>query len=385
MPQFSALGTGAGAAHGLEVLLARQREDELAQQRAQAQAAQQQQQQATLAEQMRSNRVDEGLRGRALDVNQESAGATRDATQAYRTTQINNQLRDDVRAREDRRVLGSNVEPGEYEQVAQMGVLPMSAYDKTTEMQGDDASEPVSVIKFRGTEAQLQRQGDDARREREFEATQGLRKETAATNELLRRRGQDITVNLGNERNATAGQREQRMSDWGPPLATINDPNSSSGATVLPRNQIPATGAAAPAPPSLRTQSISNEVSTEQLDRLIEMYDPALVGPFVGNARSIGQHIPGVPVNDKFAELSAATAAFRNSVIKAITGAQMGEKEATRIRQQIPDVNDKPAVWEAKARQTRKNLQDLNAMLARRGGTAPTSTKIGRFDMTVEP
>lgn len=121
-----------------------------------------------------------------------------------------------------------------------------------------------------------------------------------------------------------------------------------------------------PPPGDLGKQSILDEVSTEQLDRLKVMFDRgavALVGPASGRLRQIGQQVPGVPVNKTFAEFDAASSAFKNSVIKAITGAALSEAEATRIRQQIPEVTDKPAVWLAKAKQTRQNLQDLAGKL----------------------
>ena len=131
-----------------------------------------------------------------------------------------------------------------------------------------------------------------------------------------------------------------------------------------------------PPPGDLGKQSVMNEVSTEQLDRLKSMFDrggKAFIGPAEGRARSIGQQLPGVPVNKTFANFDAASSAFKNSVIKAITGAQMSEREADRILGQIPTVNDKPDVWLAKAEQTRKNLGDLSEALKKKGTAAPTT------------
>lgn len=121
-----------------------------------------------------------------------------------------------------------------------------------------------------------------------------------------------------------------------------------------------------PPPGNLGEQTISNESSLDALDNLETQFNQGakhLVGPAEGRLRVLGQKIPGVPVNEEFANFEAAEAAFRNSVIKAITGAQMSEPEANRIRQQIPEVTDKAEVWQAKADQTRKNLAFLEARL----------------------
>lgn len=139
-----------------------------------------------------------------------------------------------------------------------------------------------------------------------------------------------------------------------------------------------------PPPGTTGAQAIGNEVSTVQLDRLRDLFEgggKAFVGPAAGTWEGIKQKTPGVQTNKTYADFSAATAAFRNSVIKAITGAQMSEPEAKRIREQIPDVTDKPDVWRAKAEQSRKNLQDLQAVLAKK--PAPP-TEIGRFKI-VQP
>ena len=130
-----------------------------------------------------------------------------------------------------------------------------------------------------------------------------------------------------------------------------------------------------PPPGTIGQQTVANEAAEAQLDRLIGMFEQgakALIGPVEGRARSFGQGVPGVPVNTAFADFEAASSAFKNGVIKAITGAQMSEPEAKRIMLQIPSVNDKPEVWAAKAAQTKLNLQDLAKRAAAHGkGAAP--------------
>ena len=61
----------------------------------------------------------------------------------------------------------------------------------------------------------------------------------------------------------------------------------------------------------------------------------------------------------------------------------MSEVEAKRIQQQIPLVTDKPEVWQAKARATRKNLSDLERAIGGRqgGGTGGGGKKVIRYDL----
>ena len=80
-------------------------------------------------------------------------------------------------------------------------------------------------------------------------------------------------------------------------------------------------------------------------------------------------------------DLLAATSAFKNAIIKDITGAQMSEPEAKRIMKQIPDENDPPIRWRAKAKQTRKNLDFLqkrrSEVLKKSGIVSPLDGQTG--------
>lgn len=131
-----------------------------------------------------------------------------------------------------------------------------------------------------------------------------------------------------------------------------------------------------PPPGTTGQQSIADEVSTVQLDRLKVMFDEGgkrFVGPLAGRWEDIRQRTPGFKVNKTYANFKAATDAFKNSVIKAVTGAAMSEPEAKRIIGQIPTEIDKPDVWIAKAEQTRKNLADLQGVIAKKSSSAPST------------
>ena len=123
-------------------------------------------------------------------------------------------------------------------------------------------------------------------------------------------------------------------------------------------------GVTARPPGTLGQQTIANEASLDSLARLKKMFDQGAkddIGPAEGRARSFGQKVPGggLVTTERFANFEAATRAFQNAMIKAITGAQMSEPEAKRIMGQIPNVNDNATVWQAKYTQSVKNMEDL--------------------------
>jgi hypothetical protein len=102
------------------------------------------------------------------------------------------------------------------------------------------------------------------------------------------------------------------------------------------------------------------------------------LGPVAGRKAEFMLKVPGWDVPDDQARFIAQTATLKNSVIKAITGAQMSENEATRILQQVPLLTDKPNVWEQKAEATKANAIAMRKrILALSGGspdTAPAAT-----------
>jgi hypothetical protein len=120
-----------------------------------------------------------------------------------------------------------------------------------------------------------------------------------------------------------------------------------------------ASGAPQPKPmgPVAQAKVADIDTSLHTLGKLETMAPKmsAFLGPIAGRAASQAQGFPGIPTSPDFAAFTAETAALKNATIKAITGAGLGEAEAQRIMQQIPDVTDKPEVWAAKAKATRDN------------------------------
>src|SRR3990167_8898329 len=139
--------------------------------------------------------------------------------------------------------------------------------------------------------------------------------------------------------------------------------NARTGETTLVQPDEMGGGVTARPPGTLGQMTIANEATLDSLARLKEMFDAGAkddIGPAEGRARRMGQQVPGgALVTERFANFEAATRAFQNAMIKAITGAQMSEPEAKRIMGQIPNVTDNPTVWQAKYAQSVKNMEDL--------------------------
>ena len=368
------LDVASGAGEGLQQVLRQHMIEE-----------QMRRQQEVANEAKRSNMADESLRGRALD---ESTAQRKLVAQAQAQTQSNveaNRVRDDVRARYSTLPMRTVIDPATaMRDVATGGVArerfePGTIPDRQAVDEGvpESLAQNESVIQLRGTPQEL------AGEERIKLAEQGQ------ANAMERARMADTDRDAAR---GIAGQRERRLTDWGPPVVQISDPSRPGSVVYTERGSAP--GKTAPAPTALRSQEVSSEVGLDQLDRLEKMFEEGgkdLVGPAAGRMRSTGQklpdmisgNVPGMEYNGQFANLEAATAAFRNATIKAITGAQMNKQEEGRILSQIPGVNDKPNVWRAKARQTRANLGDIaNRLAGKRGGTGAGAgtTGVRRFN-----
>lgn len=108
-----------------------------------------------------------------------------------------------------------------------------------------------------------------------------------------------------------------------------------------------------------RQKIAETRASLDALDNLKTLFDnvQTKTGPITGRISPIAGLI-GMTTDEQEAFM-AATSAFKNAIIKEITGAQMSEQEAGRIMKQIPDITDPPARWRAKWEQSKKNLEFL--------------------------
>ena len=115
------------------------------------------------------------------------------------------------------------------------------------------------------------------------------------------------------------------------------------------------------------------------------------LGPVGGRASWWQKNVPGGLAGtppDTVVDLEQSVASYRNYVIKLITGAQMGEKEAERIRQEIPETTDPSSVFWRKYENSKKNVQMMEELvragqagqLPGRPGTTPKTEMLRRSD-----
>lgn len=128
---------------------------------------------------------------------------------------------------------------------------------------------------------------------------------------------------------------------------------------------------------SERTAIAETRASIDALNNLKKLFDDpeTHTGPLVEQQTHYMGLIGGTTKAQE--DLMAATFAFKNAIVKEITGANLSEAEAKRIMKQIPDINDPPKRWLAKWEQSKKNLEQLQKrrmeILKQSGIRAPTA------------
>ncbi len=112
-----------------------------------------------------------------------------------------------------------------------------------------------------------------------------------------------------------------------------------------------------PAAASERMAIAETNASLDALNNLETLFNKSttVTGPIAGRVERAKGFFGLSSVDQE--NLLAATSAFKNKVIKDITGAQMSEQEASRIMKQIPLETDPPIRWRAKKKQTEQNLR----------------------------
>ena len=131
-------------------------------------------------------------------------------------------------------------------------------------------------------------------------------------------------------------------------------------------------------PASTNAKIAEYENSTRKIVDLEKSYKPAFIGPIEGRyekskASGILSFMPFFKTPEGYGEFAALNADLKNSVIKLITGAQMGQQEAERILQQVPVETDKPEIWEAKYKTTKANAEFLLEKIKKLSGIGGVS------------
>jgi len=173
------------------------------------------------------------------------------------------------------------------------------------------------------------------------------------------------------------------------PTVLVNTIDPVTGAPVqqiVPR-KAGATFAVAPTA-AQQTAMAEQEAGLDAIAEIERLYQPGLVGPVVGRTNKAKMVTPGVEVAPEVATLYPAVASLRNEIIRLMSGAAVAGNEATRMREQLPEVTDKPSVFVAKLQQTKRNRENLLKRLssrtgapARSGGPGPVgAAPVGRYN-----
>lgn len=255
-------GMAAGAAEGLDKVFARNLQEEASRRQA-----------AQLAETMRQNQAHEGFQNRQLQLQRENAQATQGLTAQLRAQQLaKDQLEETNRQRDDAvRTMallpaGAPVSPDEYTRFTKTGGAPTGMFEPETQMQGDDGSEPVQTgYKFKGTAGTLH---------------------ADQMEELARLRAQ-VAADAAMKGNALGWARENRLTQWGPPVIPVYDPSSPSGQRNVPRSGMPAEGWQAPL-------SNAQEDSASALKNVLDTIKIVKQHPIQDWEKSIGPITAGV-------------------------------------------------------------------------------------------
>src|SRR3990167_3833297 len=131
-----------------------------------------------------------------------------------------------------------------------------------------------------------------------------------------------------------------------------------------------------PAPATVNTQLNEYENSVRKLDELAVAYKPEFVGPYQGRyeqskATGVLSYLPFLKTPEGYGGFMALNADLKNTIIKLITGAQMGVQEAERILRQGPVETDKDENWKSKFTQTQENAKFLLDKIRQRYSVVP--------------
>ena len=122
-------------------------------------------------------------------------------------------------------------------------------------------------------------------------------------------------------------------------------------------------------------------VALEQSRSIIDKFDPDFVGPYAGRYGNIKELIGNLGYDE--AEFRGVVARTRNATIKAITGSQMCEPEATRIRQELPEFTLSPEAFIARMKLTYANLYEMAKV--RRSIAAETGVDLSGLAPLIPP
>jgi len=176
--------------------------------------------------------------------------------------------------------------------------------------------------------------------------------------DLLKRKEQRYDTQL--QENRLHRQRQLSLMESDPRRAVAEvELETLRGATPKERLSTFTRGTTLKISAGEREKTAASLATMDVLINLRKLYDSpdTRTGPAVGRIDPVIGQVGMTSRNQE--DFMAATSAFKNQIIKEITGAQMSEAEADRIMKQVPDITDHPTRWEAKWRQSVQNIQYL--------------------------
>lgn len=201
-------------------------------------------------------------------------------------------------------------------------------------------------------------------------------------------RGKKSFAELSTADQSAARKQWMQSDDRQQPQATILiqtvDENGNPVQRLVPRTS-GTTFAASPSP-GQQTAMAEQETGLALIADIDRSFKPEYVGPVTGRAVRMQMAVPGTPdVKPEVAEFHAAVASLRNEIIRLMSGAAVSGAEEARMRSQLPDVTDKPSVFQAKLNQTRRNRETLLAKMQAHTGSTPTPTPRGAVPNPFRP
>lgn len=151
------------------------------------------------------------------------------------------------------------------------------------------------------------------------------------------------------------------------PLQTMS-PEGVPGSILLPRNSAPGQFFPSALGEGERTTINNLEASLNKLGVIRENFKPEWVGvgrELMASIAGRGVDLTNIPflrklgVTEEQAQFYATVTSYQNSRIKAITGAQMSEPEALRLKGEMPGITNTPGVFKARMASNQQTDQFL--------------------------
>ncbi len=140
-----------------------------------------------------------------------------------------------------------------------------------------------------------------------------------------------------------------------------------------------------PVPLTEAKEMASLSKDEEYVRSLGQIFKPEYVGPLQGrwndlmaNTPEFARKLIGYTGSPELSDFRVANAHLLNAVVKFITGAQMSEQEAERIKREVPHTDQNPEDWKAAYAQTLRNVEMMKQRLIEMGRWTLSESAVAR-------